>query len=112
MADVAFGAQLGCKGQQVSLHSLTKVADDKGNVVKWPRTHRSQVLHQVLHDGLSSNVHQRLRYGEGMGTQPASPAGHGYDEVHEVPVWPNPPAPLSETASSAVFSTAAHSTRV
>ena len=86
MADVALGPELFGEGEEVRLYLISKVTDDKGDVVKRPRAHRGQVLHEVLDNGLSRHVHQRFRHGQCMGTQPASPASHGYDEVHVVPV--------------------------
>ena len=111
MADVALGAEAFGQGQKVGFDLRAEIADDEGDVVKGPGAHGGQVLYEVLHDGLPRHRHEGLRDGERVGAQAAAASGHGNDQIHAVPVCPNPPAPRSVMARSSGCSTEDHSTR-
>ena len=101
VADVAGCSEGVGQGEQVRLDLRSEVADDEGDVVEGPGRHRREVLHEALDNGLARHMDERLRNGEGVRPEAAAPPGHGDDEVHSVPVCPNPPAPRSVRARSA-----------
>ena len=101
MANVAGRSEGVGQGEQVGLDLRSKVANDEGNVVEGPGRHRREVLHEALDDRLARHMDEGLRDGQGVRPEAAAPPGHGDDEVHSVPVCPNPPAPRSVRARSA-----------
>ena len=111
MSDVALGAEPLGQVEQFCFDLGAKIPDDEGDVVEGTRAHGGQVFDEVLHNGLSCHGDQWFRDGERVRAEAAASAGHGDDEVHAVPVCPNPPAPRSVMARSSGCSTEDHSTR-
>ena len=111
VADVAFGAEALGHRHEFAFHVFPKLPRHEADVVYAVVGRTHDVFDKALHNRLAGHRHKRFGNGQSVGAKAASAACHGHDDVHEVPVWPNPPAPRTDAGNCSTVSMTAHSTR-